>query len=111
MVSLLLDSVPDPNFLQFGDTNPNDTEGIIDLISAGSHIVLFITGRGSVIAPLIKAPGNSETFRKMNGAIDFDAGCVLDGSATLDSKALSLSELVRRTAVGTTTKPEAARQT
>ena len=45
----LLDTVPDPHFMQFGYTNPNDTEGIMDLISAGSQILLFVTGRGSVI--------------------------------------------------------------
>ena len=59
----ILDSVPDDHFMQFGYTNPNDTEGIMDLIAAGSQIVLFITGRGSVIgsavAPLIKITGNS----------------------------------------------------
>lgn len=31
----VLDSVPDEHFMQFGYTNPNDTEGIMDLISAG----------------------------------------------------------------------------
>lgn len=107
----LLDSVPDPNFMQFGYTNPNDTEGIIDLISAGSHIVLFVTGRGSVIgspiAPLIKITGNSATFRKMSGDIDFNAGCVLEGSATLNAAASSLAALIRRTAAGEVTKPEA----
>ncbi len=107
----LLDSVPDPTFMQFGYTNPNDTEGIIDLIAAGAHIVLFITGRGSVIgspiSPLLKITGNAETFRKMSGDIDFNAGCVLDGSATLQNAALSLADLVRRTAVGEPTRPEA----
>src|SRR5207302_8559713 len=29
----LMDSVPDDHFMQFGYTNPNDTEGIMDLIS------------------------------------------------------------------------------
>ena len=59
----ILDSVPDAHFMQFGYTNPNDTEGIMDLICAGAQIVLFITGRGSVIgsavAPLIKVTGNT----------------------------------------------------
>lgn len=106
----LLDSVPDSSFIQFGYTNPNDTEGIIDLISAGSHIILFITGRGSVIGspivPLIKVTGNSETFQKMSGDIDFNAGCVLKGSATLSSAALFLTDIVRRTAAGERTKSE-----
>ncbi len=30
----IMDSVPDPHFMQFGYTNPNDTEGIMDLISS-----------------------------------------------------------------------------
>ncbi len=106
----LLDSVPDPNYMQFGYTNPNDTEGIMDLISAGSHVVLFVTGRGSVIgspvAPLIKVTGNSRTFSRMAEDIDFDAGRVLTGGATLDGQAHELAALVARVAAGEPTKPE-----
>jgi altronate dehydratase large subunit len=106
----LMDSVPDENFMQFGYTNPNDTEGITDLISAGAQIILFVTGRGSVIgspiAPLIKITGNSQTFRKMEADIDFNAGCVLDGSMTLDRAGEALAKLVHETARGAMTKPE-----
>lgn len=106
----LMDSVPDETFMQFGYTNPNDTEGIMDLISAGSQIVLFVTGRGSVIgspiAPLIKITGNSRTFQNMSGDIDFNAGTVLDGSSTMDKAATSLAGLIASTAAGEMTKPE-----
>ncbi len=106
----LLDSVPDPHFMQFGYTNPNDTEGIMDLIAAGSHIVLFITGRGSVIgspiAPLVKITGNSETYRKLVDDIDFDAGRLLAGQRTLDQLADELLALVIDVAGGALTKPE-----
>jgi altronate hydrolase len=106
----LMDSVPDETFMQFGYTNPNDTEGIMDLISAGSQIVLFVTGRGSVIgspiAPLIKITGNSRTFRNMSGDIDFNAGTVLDGGSTLSDAAAALAGLVAATARGELTKPE-----
>lgn len=106
----LLDSVPDANFMQFGYTNPNDTEGIMDLISAGAQIILFVTGRGSVIgspiAPLIKITGNSQTFRRMEADIDFNAGGVLDGSMTLDGAGEALARLVQDTASGAMTKPE-----
>ena len=65
----LMDSVPDAHFMQFGYTNPNDSEGIMDLISSGAQIVLFVTGRGSVIgspvAPLIKITGNTRTYQRM----------------------------------------------
>lgn len=106
----LLDSVPDDHFMQFGYTNPNDTEGIMDLISAGSHIVLFITGRGSVIgspiAPLIKVTGNSETYQKLEDDMDFNAGRILDGETSLDESARELLDLVIQTAGGKPTKPE-----
>lgn len=107
----LLDSVPDEHFMQFGYTNPNDTEGIMDLIAAGSQVVLFVTGRGSVIgspiAPLIKVTGNSQTFRRMNDDMDFDAGRVLSGELTMTQAAGELRDLVARVASGAPSKPEA----
>jgi altronate dehydratase large subunit len=106
----ILDSVPDDHFMQFGYTNPNDTEGIMDLISAGSQIVLFVTGRGSVIgspvAPLIKITGNSATFRALAGDMDFDAGRVLAGELTLAQAGRELAGLVTRVAAGEPSKPE-----
>jgi len=107
----LLDSVPDDHFMQFGYTNPNDTEGIMDLISVGAQIVLFVTGRGSVIgspvAPLIKVTGNSRTFERMNEDMDFNAGTVLSGERTLDEAAMDLMKMVGEVATGRPSKPEA----
>ena len=106
----LMDSVPDENFLQFGYTNPNDTEGIMDLISAGAQVILFVTGRGSVIgspiAPLIKITGNSKTFQNMEPDIDFNAGRVLEGSVSMNDAGVALAALVREVAAGAVTKPE-----
>jgi altronate hydrolase len=97
--------------MQFGYTNPNDTEGIMDLISAGSHIVLFVTGRGRVIgspiAPLIKITGNSATYRAMPEDMDFDAGRVLSGDLTLPQAGSELAELIVRVASGEPSRPEA----
>ena len=107
----LLDSVPDDHFMQFGYTNPNDTEGIMDLISVGSQIVLFVTGRGSVIgspvAPLVKVTGNSQTFARMEEDMDFDAGRVLSGSLSMAAAGDELASLVRSVASGRPSKPEA----
>jgi altronate hydrolase len=107
----LLDSVPDDHFMQFGYTNPNDTEGIMDLISCGAHIVLFVTGRGSVIgspvAPLIKVTGNSRTYERMREDMDFNAGKILTGEQTLDQAAEDLMQMVGDVAAGTQSKPEA----
>lgn len=106
----VMDSVPDPHFMGFGYTNPNDTEGIMDLISGGSQVVLFVTGRGSVIgspvAPLIKVTGNSRTFARMREDMDFDAGRVLAGEISLDEAALDLAALVGDVASGRPSRPE-----
>jgi altronate dehydratase large subunit len=107
----LLDSVPDNHFMQFGYTNPNDTEGIMDLISAGAQIVLFITGRGSVIgspiAPLIKVTGNAATFERMKDDMDFNAGRILTGELTLEKAGRELRDLVVSIAAGAQSRPEA----
>lgn len=78
----LLDSTPDPYFMGFGKTNPNDSEGLMDLTSCGSHLTFLITGRGSVVggavSPLVKITGNDVTFRRMAGDLDLNAGqCML----------------------------------
>jgi altronate dehydratase large subunit len=107
----LMDSVPDEHFMQFGYTNPNDTEGLMDLISAGAQVVLFVTGRGSVIgspvAPLVKVTGNSQTFARMREDMDFDAGRVLAGEVTPGEAARELRDLVVAVAGGAESKPEA----
>ncbi len=106
----ILDSVPDEHFMQFGYTNPNDTEGIMDLIAAGSQMILFITGRGSVIgsavAPLIKVTGNARTYRNMTDDMDFNASRVLTGELTMDQAGDELLDLIANVAAGEPSKPE-----
>ncbi len=107
----LMDSVPDPHFMQFGYTNPNDSEGLMDLISSGAQIVLFVTGRGSVIgspvAPLIKITGNSQTYQRMSEDMDFDASPVLTGGETMEQSGQRLLQQVIAVAGGEPSKPEA----
>jgi len=106
----VLDTVPDEHFMQFGYTNPNDTEGLMDLISVGSQVILFVTGRGSVIgspiSPLVKITGNSATFRAMEEDMDFDAGRVLSGDVSLAEAGRELAVLVAGVAAGQPSKPE-----
>jgi altronate hydrolase len=107
----LLDSVPDPHFMQFGYTNPNDTEGLMDLISAGSHLVFYTTGCGSVtgsaVAPSVKVTGNSRTYARMTGDMDFDAGRVLSGEINMDKLCEELLRLTVNIASGGKSKSEA----
>ncbi len=91
-----MDSLPDPYFMQFGYSNPHDTEGLMDLLSAGCQVLFFVTGRGSPVgaplAPVVKITGNSGTFRKMEEDMDFDAGPILSGEMTFDEACLELGE-------------------
>lgn len=106
----LLDTTPDPYWMQFGFTNPNDNEGLTDLTSCGAHIVFLVTGRGNVVgnavAPCIKITGNSATYARMQDDMDFNAGAVLEGKCTLTQAACRLAELVIQIASGQCTKSE-----
>lgn len=106
----LLDSTPDPHWMQFGITNPNDSEGLMDLISCGAHIAFLVTGRGSVIgsavAPVIKITGNRATFTRMSDDMDFDASALLTGEATMDAMGEQLAQDVIATAAGRLTNAE-----
>ena len=74
-------------WMQFGITNPNDSEGLMDLAACHSHIVFLVTGRGNVVGsavvPCIKITGNSATYRAMEEDMDFDAGPVLEVHPTV----------------------------
>ena len=105
----LLDVIPDGE-VRFGFPNINDTAEIGELIACGSHVILFTTGRGSVvgsaISPVIKICGNPETYRRMQDDMDVNAGRILEGQGTLDDVGLEIVELIRRTAEGEKTASE-----
>jgi altronate hydrolase len=106
----LLDTTPDPYWMQFGITNPNDNEGLMALIACGAHLTFLVTGRGNVVgsavAPVIKITGNSDTYARMEEDMDFDAGRVLSGQCTQVELTLQLAELVAKVAAGTLSKSE-----
>ena len=107
----LLDSTPDPYWMQFGITNPNDNEGLMDLISCGAHIVFLVTGRGSVVgsvvSPCIKITGNHATFEHMVEDMEFDASPILAGEKSRDAMAEALAVHVAEIASGVLSKSEA----
>lgn len=106
----VLDSVPDPSPFAFGYSNPNDSEGILDLIACGAHMVLFTTGRGSVIgsviSPVLKICGNPQTCARMAGDIDVDAGRIITGEVTVSEIGKEIFAAVLETAAGKETKSE-----
>ena len=105
----LLDVVPDGE-VRFGFPNINDNAEIAELIACGSHAVLFVTGRGSVvgsaISPVIKICANPETYRRMGDDMDIDAGRILAGDATLDEVGREIRGLVLGLADGRRTRSE-----
>lgn len=106
----LLDTVPDPSPFLFGYANLNDSEGILALISCGAQLVVFTTGRGSVIgsalAPVLKVCGNPKTYARMSGDMDINAGRIITGERTIAEVGREIFELVTEVAGGALTKAE-----
>ena len=107
----LLDSTPDPTFMQYGISNPNDSEGVTALLSCGCQLVCFITGRGNVIGsavgPLLKITGNGLTYRRMEEDMDVDASPLLRGECSPEEMTLRLARTVYRLCAGDLSKSEA----
>jgi altronate hydrolase len=106
----LLDVIPDGE-VRFGFPNINDNAEIAELMACGSQVILFSTGRGSVvgsaIAPVIKVCANPATYRRMSDDMDIDAGRILEGRATLDAVGHEIFGLIQAVAGGAQTKSEA----
>lgn len=106
----LLDVVPDGE-PRFGFPNISDNAEIVELISCGAHLVLFTTGRGSVvgsaISPIVKICANPDTYRRLSQDMDVNAGSILEGEATLDEVGDAILQQVVATASGERTCSEA----
>jgi altronate hydrolase len=105
----LMDPVPDGP-VTHGFPNINDTTTVVELVACGAQIILFTTGRGSVvgsaISPVIKICANPETYARMEGDMDINAGKILSGESSIDSLANEITETVLRVAHGEKTKSE-----
>jgi altronate hydrolase len=106
----LMDMVPDGP-VRWGYPNINDTTEVVEMIACGAQVVLFSTGRGSVvgsaIAPVLKICANPETFRRMAEDMDVDAGRILEGRATLDEVAAEIVLRIEALARGEPSASEA----
>ena len=62
-------------------TLAGDVATLVGLAAAGAQVLLFTTGRGSVvgtpIAPVVKVCGNPETWSLMEDNMDVNAGLVI----------------------------------
>jgi altronate hydrolase len=106
----LMDMIPDGE-VRFGFPNINDNAELAEMIACGAHMVMFSTGRGSVVgsavSPIIKVCANPKTYKRMSEDMDVDAGRILEGRATLDEVGREIYDLLMEVANGKKTKSEA----
>ncbi|WP_448554435.1 UxaA family hydrolase [Thalassotalea montiporae] len=106
----LMDVVPDGEPM-FGFPNISDNAEIVELIASGALMILFTTGRGSVvgsaISPVIKICANPETYRNLSEDMDINAGSVIDGNHTVEDIGQQIYDCVLKVASGQQTKSEA----
>jgi altronate hydrolase len=78
-------------------TPGNDVECVTAQVGAGANLVLFTTGlgtpTGNPVAPVIKIASNSALAERMGDILDFDAGGIVTGEATIPECAEKLLEL------------------
>lgn len=106
----LLDKVGmlDTNRLTLYEENDND--GLVTLIASGAHMILFTTGRGSVVgsvvAPVIKICGNPQTCLRMGGNFDIQAGSIIQGEEQIEDVGQRILDQLFEVAVGENTRAE-----
>jgi altronate dehydratase large subunit len=105
----LMDDTPDGE-PRHGFAQLNDSTKLAELAASGAHLLLYSTGRGSVtgsaVAPTIKICANPETYRRMQGDMDVDAGRILEGRGTLEEVGAEVYGAILAAADGARTKSE-----
>lgn len=105
----LLDVVPDGE-VRWGFPNISDNAEIAELIACGCHVVVFTTGRGSVvgsaISPVIKVCANPDTYRRLSEDMDVNAGRILEGEASIDEVGEEILARIVEVASGTRSASE-----
>lgn len=106
----LMDVVPDGE-VRFGFPNISDNAEIVEMIASGCHLILFTTGRGSVvgsaISPVVKICANPETYARLAEDMDVNAGRILLQQAGLDEVGGEIFALVLAVAAGSPSASEA----
>lgn len=85
-------------------TPGNDVESTTALAGSGANIMVFTTGlgtpTGNAVAPVIKMSTNTALFEKMPDIIDFDAGSIIRGEASIQSRGADLLDYIIEVASG-----------
>jgi altronate dehydratase large subunit len=92
------------------DTPGYDIESMAGLAAAGTQVILFTTGRGSIAGcpavPVVKIASNSRTFNNMPGDMDVNAGTIIDDGKTIEEVGQEIFELSIEVANGKQTCAE-----
>lgn len=95
----------------FMDSPGYDPASVTGQIAGGCNLVCFTTGRGSAFgskpAPTIKIATNTAMFNRMTDDMDINAGDILTGGATIESKGREIYQMFLRVASGEASKSEA----
>ena len=96
------------------ETAGYDIESITGMVAGGAQVVIFTTGRGSpvghALAPVIKVVSNSNTYRKMPGDFDVNAGTIIDGDKAIEGVGKEIFELLIDVLSGKQTRAEINQQ-
>jgi altronate hydrolase len=94
----------------FMNTPGYDPVSITGLAAGGVNLIAFTTGRGSAIGfpsiPVLKIASNSNTYRRMTGNMDINAGRIADGDASVEQVGREIFETLLRVASGARTHAE-----
>ncbi len=93
-------------------TPGNDVESTTGLAGSGCTLICFTTGlgtpTGNPLAQVVKISSNNTLSNQMNDIIDFNAGGIITGDDTIESKGAELLDYLIQVASGTIT-PAAVR--
>jgi len=96
--------------LVFMDTPGYDPVSATGQVAGGANLICFTTGRGSTYGckptPSIKLATNSQMYARMRMDMDFNAGDIIDGHASVAEAGARLFELMLATASGHRTLSE-----
>ncbi|MGB3150965.1 MAG: altronate dehydratase family protein [Maribacter sp.] len=85
-------------------TPGNDVESTTGLAGSGCNVICFTTGlgtpTGNPIAPVVKLSSNNDLSKRMKDIIDFNAGTIITGEDTIESKGEELLEYIIKVASG-----------
>ena len=101
--------IQSPGFV-FMNTPGYDPVSLAGLAAGGVNLIAFTTGRGSAIGfpsiPVLKISSNSNTYRRMTGNMDVNAGRIADGEATVEQVGTEIFEALLNVASGERTLAE-----